>query len=68
MGECLGMGGGSGGAACCRWGCESGRKSFPARRDPEAYLCVQNTTNPVFNILMLRVKPFVNHFYGQETL
>ncbi|KAJ9107727.1 hypothetical protein QFC21_001187 [Naganishia friedmannii] len=24
-----------------------------------------NTTNPVFNILMLRVKPFVNYFYEQ---
>lgn len=25
-----------------------------------------NTTSPVFNILLLRIKPFVQHFYGQS--
>jgi protein farnesyltransferase subunit beta len=26
---------------------------------------LQNTTAPVFNILLLRLKPFINYFYGQ---
>lgn len=25
-----------------------------------------NTTSPVFNVLLLRLKPFINYFYGQE--
>lgn len=26
----------------------------------------QNTTSPVFNALLLRVRPMVDFFYGQE--
>jgi len=32
----------------------------------ELLLCRQNTTSPVFNALMLRVRPMVDFFYGQE--